>query len=143
MAEFILDDFLPYQLAVLANRISDAFSERYRSKFGITVAEWRVVAHLSQAEKVSIREVYRQVEMDKSKASRAAARLEKAGYVSKRVNESDRRLVELELTAAGRAMVAEIDPMGRAFEAEVLACLPEDQRAAFTANIRTLMENCS
>ena len=78
MAEFILDDFLPYQLAVLANRISDAFSERYRSKFGITVAEWRVVAHLSQAEKVSIREVYRQVEMDKSKASRAAARLEKA-----------------------------------------------------------------
>jgi DNA-binding MarR family transcriptional regulator len=143
VTEFVLDDFLPYQLAVLANRVSDRFSQSYYDKFGISVAEWRVVAHLSQAEKVSIREIYRQVEMDKSKASRAAARLEKAGYVSKRVNEADRRLIELELTPKGRAMVAEIGPLGQSFEAEILACLPQQDRAAFLASIRTLLEKCS
>lgn len=143
MPEFVLDDFLPYQLAVIANRVSDGFSQRYREKFGITVPEWRVVAHLSQAEKVSIREIYKQVEMDKSKASRAAARLEKAGYVSKRVNPADRRLVELSLTDKGRAMVAEIWPMAEAFQAEVLDCLPLDARKNFRTAISTLMEKCT
>ena len=142
LAEFVLEDFLPYQLAVLANRVSDGFSQLYRQKFGISVPEWRVVAHLSQAEKVSIREVYKQVEMDKSKASRAAARLVEAGYVSKKVNADDRRLVELSLTPKGRAMVREIGPMGQAFQARVLDCLQPQQRDHFQAALKTMMETC-
>ena len=143
MADFVLDEFLPYQLAVLANRISDAFSKRYREKFGITVPEWRVVAHLSQAEKVSIREIYKQVEMDKSKASRAAARLVEAGYVTKKTNPDDRRLVELSLTRKGRDMMAEIGPLGEQFETEVLNCLPEGDRARFLTAVKTLLEKCT
>jgi len=143
VADFVLDEFLPYQLAVLANRISDAFSKRYREKFGITVPEWRVVAHLSQAEKVSIREIYKQVEMDKSKASRAAARLVEAGYVTKKTKPDDRRLVELSLTRKGRDMMAEIGPLGEQFETEVLNCLPEGDRARFLTAVKTLLEKCT
>lgn len=143
MPGFILEDFLAYQMAVLSNRLSNGFSQRYRDKFGISVPEWRLVAHLSQAAKISIREVYQQVEMDKSMASRAAARLVKAGYVSKRVNPADRRLVELSLTAKGRAMAAEIGPQALDFEAEVLACLPDGERDAFRKAIRILMEKCT
>jgi DNA-binding MarR family transcriptional regulator len=143
VADFVLDEFLPYQLAVLANRISDAFSKRYREKFGITVPEWRVVAHLSQAEKVSIREIYKQVEMDKSKASRAAARLVEAGYVTKKTNPGDRRLVELSLTRKGRDMMAEIGPLGAQFETEVLHCLPEGDRERFLTAVKTLLEKCT
>lgn len=142
MADFNLKDFLPYQLAVLSNRVSDGFSQRYRSKFGISVPEWRVVAHLSQAEKVSVREIYKKVEMDKSKVSRAAARLVAAGYVTKKVNPDDRRLVELCLTKKGQAMMAEIGPMAVEFQFEVLNCLPEDQRAAFRTALGTMMETC-
>ena len=142
MSQFVLKDFLPYQLAVLSNRVSDGFAQLYHDKFGISVPEWRVVAHLSQAEKVSIREIYKKVEMDKSKASRAAARLVQAGYVSKKVNPGDRRLVELSLTAKGRAMVAEIGPMGDGFQAEVLTCLAPDKRADFVAALKTMMETC-
>ncbi|NOX74675.1 MAG: MarR family transcriptional regulator, partial [Alphaproteobacteria bacterium] len=116
LSEFQLEQFLPYQMAVLSNRVSDEFSKMYRDRFGISVSEWRVVAHLYQAEKVSIREVYQQVQIDKSKASRAAARLEKSGYVSKKINPGDRRLVELSLTEKGRAMHDEIGPMGVAFQ---------------------------
>jgi DNA-binding MarR family transcriptional regulator len=141
LSEFQLEQFLPYQMAVLSNRVSDEFSKKYRDKFGISVSEWRVVAHLSQAEKVSIREVYKQVQMDKSKASRAAARLEKAGYVLKKTNPADRRLVELSLTAKGRAMHDEIGPMGVAFDAEILANLPKRDRAKFLANMNILMEH--
>lgn len=120
MSTFVLDEFLPYQLSVAAQRISREFSALYRDRFGISIPEWRVVAHLSREERVSVREIHDRVDMDKSKVSRAASRLEAQGYVSKRTNPSDRRLVELELTPKGRALVDEIAPIAREFEGRVL-----------------------
>ncbi|MCX7643787.1 MAG: MarR family winged helix-turn-helix transcriptional regulator [Rhodobacteraceae bacterium] len=122
---FNLDDFLPYRLTVAAGRLSREFSQRYREKFGISIPEWRVVAHLSQAGAVSVREIHARVDMDKSKVSRAAARLEAAGYVEKRVNPADRRLVELRLTARGHAMMAELAVVADDFQRELLARLGE------------------
>jgi DNA-binding MarR family transcriptional regulator len=141
LSEFQLEQFLPYQLAVIANRVSGQFSQKYHKRFGISIAEWRVVAHLAQSEKVSIREVFRKVEMDKSKVSRAAARLEKSGYVLKEINPSDRRLIELSLTVKGRAMANEIGPMGLAFEADLLNALPKEDRDGFLAAIKILMDD--
>jgi len=140
VTKFVLEEFLPYQLAILSSRVSDGFSKRYRIKFGISVPEWRVVAHLMQAEKVSIREIYARVEMDKSKVSRAAARLEKAGYLLKKTNAADRRLVELSLTPKGRAMADEIGPMGLNFETGVLGLLPDGDRKSFCKAIKILLE---
>ena len=129
MSGFDLNGFLPYQLAVLASRVSRDFSTLYKQKFGISVAEWRVVAHLSQAGSVSVREIHRRVDMDKSKVSRAASRLESRGFVTKSANPEDGRLVSLELTESGRAMIDEMTPIAREFEASVLAELGEDAQA--------------
>ena len=126
MTDFKLDEFLPYQLAVAASRVSRAFSAHYIEKFGISTPEWRVVAHLSQEGSVSVREIHRRVDMDKSKVSRAAGRLEAAGYISKTENRSDRRLVELQLTEKGREMIDQLAPVARGFEQELLAHLGED-----------------
>ncbi len=138
MAKFDLDAFLPYQLAVLSSRVSREFASLYRQKFGISIPEWRVIAHLSQSGSVSVREIHQKVDMDKSKVSRAAARLEKAGYISKRLNPDDRRLVELALTDKGRAMVEEITPMARAYEERVLAALGPEA-ACFRAALERLL----
>ncbi len=138
MTKLDLDNFLPYQLAVLASRVSREFAAVYQQKFDISIPEWRVVAHLSQSDAVSVREIHRKVDMDKSKVSRAAARLEAAGYVSKRVSEVDRRLVDLELTEKGRAMIAEITPIAKKFEREFLAGLGPD-RAGFRKAVRRLL----
>ncbi len=123
MSDFVLDTFLPYRLNVLAGRLSREFSTRYRERFGITIPEWRVVAHLGQAGAVSVREIHARVDMDKSKVSRAAARLEAAGYVAKRTSPTDRRLVELTLTDNGRAMMAELAGVAQAYQAELLSRL--------------------
>lgn len=138
MPGFALDDFLPYRLNVLAGRVSREFATRYRERFGISVPEWRVVAHLSQSGAVSVREIHERVDMDKSKVSRAAARLESAGYVEKRVNPADRRLVELRLTAKGRAMMAELADVADAYSRELKARLGDAN--AFLAEIETLLE---
>ena len=124
LVNFVLNEFLPYQLSVLSTRISRDFSAHYRERFGISVAEWRVVAHLSQIDgPVSVREIYQRVEMEKSKVSRAASRLEARGFLKKAVDKNDRRLVELSLTQSGNAMMSELAVIAEAFQKTYLARL--------------------
>ena len=119
IADFDLNAFLPYRLNAAAARVSRAFAERYRAQFGISIAEWRVLAHLHHAGTVSVRDIEARTEMEKSKVSRAATRLEQAGYVTKAVNDADRRLVQLSLTPQGRALVARLLPVAIRFQAEL------------------------
>ena len=121
--DFDLDTFLPYQLSVLAARVSAGFARHYKQAYGISVAEWRVVAHLSRGEAVSVREIHERVNMDKPKVSRAASRLEEAGYVTKVVSSTDRRLVELSLTDKGWAMIADLTPVARRYESRLMEAI--------------------
>ena len=123
---FDLTAFLPYQLAVASSRISKGFADRYRTEFGLSIPEWRVLAHLAQSGSVSVREIHARVDMDKSKVSRAAARLETAGLIEKRENPDDRRLLDMRLTELGRALIARIVPIADAYQAEVMAKMAED-----------------
>lgn len=138
-AGFELDAFLPYRINVLARRLSLDLAHVYEGRFGISIPEWRVLAHLSGNAAVSVREIHERVDMDKVKVSRAAARLEEAGYVTKRVNASDRRLVDLALTERGQALFARIVPLALAYEAETLAVLTPAERMAFLAALEKLV----
>lgn len=123
---FDLDAFLPYRLAVASSHVSREFAALYQEEFGISLPEWRILAHLSQTDRVSVRDIHKRVDMDKSKVSRAAARLERAGLVEKLLNPYDRRLVSLSLTGDGRALIARIIPVALAFQEQLLARLDMD-----------------
>ena len=134
-----LDRFLPYLVNTLGNRLSQELGEIYASRFGISIPEWRVIAHLSQHRDVSIREVFSRVAMDKAKVSRAAARLELTGLVEKRVNPADKRLISLKLTEAGRALFEQIAPLALAYETEVLASLSPEEQETFRQLLSRLL----
>lgn len=129
MSDFDLVRFLPYQLAVVAARISREFAAVYQAEFGLSIPEWRVLAHLSQSGTVSVREIQARVDMDKSKVSRAAARLEEAGLIEKRTHGTDKRLLDMRLTDAGHTLMARIVPIARQYEAAVMAELGPDAAA--------------
>lgn len=126
-----LADFLPYQLNVLARRMSEELAKLYGSRFGITIPEWRVLAHLADEEHVSIRDIHAKVAMDKVKVTRAAQRLERAGLIAKATPTGDRRLVALSLTESGRQMFAEIVPLAQQYEREALSALSEQDLQQF------------
>jgi len=134
-----LDRFLPYLVNKLAGRLSDELAAVYQTRFGITIPEWRVIAHLSENRNVSIREIFVRVAMDKSKVSRAAARLELSGFVQKTVNNADRRLIELQLTAKGRKLFEKIEPLALAYEREALAALSPDEAEIFRLLVGKLL----
>lgn len=139
MTSFVLNDFLPYRLAVAASRMSGAYERRYSADSGLSVPEWRVLAHLSQSGEVSIREIQARVDMEKSKVSRAASRLEAQGLVAKVINPDDRRLVSLSLTEEGRALMARLAPIALQFQAEVKALLGADAEQ-FEVSLNKLMK---
>ena len=140
MHRFQLSAFLPYQLAVAAGRVSKAFSERYRAEFGLSIPEWRVLAHLAGGDAVSVREIHARVDMDKSKVSRAAARLEQAGLIEKRGHAGDRRLLDMRLTAMGQELMARIVPIADAYQEELLARLGAEAEPFRAALLRILEE---
>lgn len=132
---FDLNTFLPYQLAVAAAHVSKGFAALYQAEFGLSIPEWRVLAHLSQSGTVSVREIQARVDMDKSKVSRAASRLESAGLIEKRAHSTDKRLLEMTLTTTGRALMARILPIATAYEHRVMAELGQGGPAFRTALI--------
>lgn len=119
-ATFELSSFLPYRLAVAASRVSREFANHYRTEFGLSIAEWRVLAHLAQSDQVSVGEIHRKVDMEKSRISRAAQRLEAAGYLTKTDHPGDGRLVALSLTEAGRALVLRLVPVALAYQSDLV-----------------------
>ncbi|HEX9857400.1 MAG TPA: MarR family winged helix-turn-helix transcriptional regulator [Paracoccaceae bacterium] len=140
MSTFDLSAFLPYQLAVASSRVSRDFADLYRGEFGLSIPEWRVLAHLAQSGAVSVREIHARVDMDKSKVSRAAARLEASGLIEKREHATDRRLLDMSLTAAGRELVARILPIALAYQEDVLARLGPDAEP-FRRALQTLLRD--
>lgn len=138
--DFDLNQFTPYRLAVVAQKLSEELARQYRKQFGISIPEWRVLVHLLQSDNVSVRDIELRVAMEKSKVSRAASRLETSGLIAKRVNAADRRLVELSLTPKGRALMDELIPLATAFQAEIEARLSKALKG-FEAGLDNLLKD--
>ncbi|MDB5043101.1 MAG: MarR family transcriptional regulator [Candidatus Eremiobacteraeota bacterium] len=102
LEDFQLDDFMPYQLSVAASRVSELFAVTYSAEFDMTIAEWRVMAHVGRHGDLSVNVVAAYTSLDKVTVSRAVTRLVRKRLVRRRVNPQDARLVMLALTAAGR-----------------------------------------
>lgn len=136
--KFDLKGFTPYRLAVAAQILSERLAKQYRSQFGITIPEWRVLVNLTQRNDLSVRDIEVHVAMEKSKVSRAASRLEEAGYIAKSRHDGDKRLVKLRLTERGRDLMAELLPMAEAFQKEIEAELG-DTFSGFEAGLDRLL----
>ncbi|WP_299792765.1 MarR family winged helix-turn-helix transcriptional regulator [uncultured Marivita sp.] len=120
LPDFDLNAFTPYRLAVAAKRTSEELSRQYRDQFGISIPEWRVLVHLAhEGDATSVKDIETRVQLEKYEVSRTAKRLVEKGLIVKAAHPSDRRLVELALTDKGQALMAELLPRAKAYQAEI------------------------
>jgi DNA-binding MarR family transcriptional regulator len=124
-----LDRFLPYRLAVLAHGVSRALSEIYRERFQLTIPEWRVIANLGRHAPTSANRLAERGSMDKTKVSRAVARLVESGLVTRESDPHDNRLLVLRLSEKGAQVYREIAPLALAWESQFLETLDAEERA--------------
>lgn len=123
---FDIDNFTPYRLAVASRIFSEEVAKIYRERFELSIPEWRVLAHLMKEGKASVRDIEARVAMEKSKVSRATDRLRERGLLTKRADTMDRRLLHIELTDDGKALMTELIPEVRAFQKDLEARLGSD-----------------
>ena len=126
-----LGDFLPYLLSVTSNAVSGRIAEVYRSRFGLKIPEWRVMAVLGDAGPKTQRELAAATVMDKVAVNRASKVLEERGLIGREPNAQDGRSHHLELTAEGRAMHGRIMPLALEMERQLFDTFTPEERAAF------------
>ncbi len=126
-----LADFLPYLMSVTTNAVSDMIAGEYRARFGLKIPEWRVMAVLGDAGPQTQRMLVGATRMDKVAVNRACKVLEERGLVGRNPNSADGRSHHIELTAAGRAVHAEIMPLALDMERRIFASLSAAEVAQF------------
>ncbi|MEQ1489532.1 MAG: MarR family winged helix-turn-helix transcriptional regulator [Terricaulis sp.] len=136
----VLEDFLPYRLSILSNRVSRAIAARYADTFGLTIPEWRIIAVLGRQPGLTAKEVAEATEMDKVAVSRAVAKLVESKRVAARADKDDARKQLLALTAQGESVHARIAPIALASEQRLLAALDGREREQLDALIDRLLD---
>ncbi|GAB2497696.1 MarR family winged helix-turn-helix transcriptional regulator [Arenimonas alkanexedens] len=133
-----LDQFLPYRLSVLSNRISQDIARLYAERFALGVTEWRLLAVLGRYPGLSASELAERTAMDKVAVSRAVASLLAAGRLTRDTHGADRRRSVLELSEEGQRVYAQVAPAALAYERRLLSNLGADDRAALSRLIDLL-----
>jgi DNA-binding MarR family transcriptional regulator len=135
----VLEDFLPYRLSILSNRVSRAIAARYAETFDLSIPEWRIIAVLGRTPNLTAKEIAEATEMDKVAVSRAVARLVGAKRVQARADAEDARRQILSLTAQGESVHARIAPIALASEEKLLRALSMKEREHLDALLDRLL----
>jgi DNA-binding MarR family transcriptional regulator len=145
----VIRDLISYRLHVVANLLSRGAELRYRRQFGVSLWEWRTVAHLGAArEPLSLNELARFAGIHKSQMSRVVTGLTERKLVLRAADEDDARGVRLTLSKAGRKLYQDL--IGAASERDEVfrRCLTKEEAEAFdkvlgklTGQARALIES--
>ena len=127
-----LESFLPYRLSLLSNTVSGNIAATYQDKFGISMAQWRIIAVLAEYPDTSADDVCQRTQIEKSVVSRAIARLLERHLVTREIDENDKRRSILQLSETGLSVYDEVMPMSEEFEKKLLSALSKEERKALS-----------
>ncbi len=127
-AQLDLEQFLPYRLSVLSNRVSSAIAQVYSDRFALSITEWRVMAVLGRYRDLSANEVAQRTAMDKVAVSRAVSRLVESGRLVREMHDDDRRRSVLRLSEDGYKIYDEVAPLALDFERRLLGGIDAAER---------------
>lgn len=122
-----LQDFLPYRLSVLSNRVSGLIATEYSDRFRLSIPQWRIMAVLAEHEELMARDIEPIVRMDKVAISRAVRVLADRRYVRRRASREDGRVTWLSLTASGRRVYQQVRPIAQRHEDRLLEALNKQE----------------
>ncbi|WP_295632937.1 MarR family transcriptional regulator [Novosphingobium sp.] len=135
-----LADFLPYRLAITSNAVSGVIASEYGDRFGLRVPEWRVMAVLGDAGRLTQRQLVRATLMDKVAVNRACKQLEERGMLARSPNAADGRSHHLALTDDGVSIHAQIWPQAFDTTERIFSCLSEAEREMLRRTLDKVFE---
>lgn len=109
----LLRALLSHRVLVLSNTLALAASRYYLRRFGVRLAEWRVIDALHAGRGISANQISRWLRTDKAWVGRSVERLIAAGYARRRPDPRHGRRLLLSLTAKGERTYARIAAAAR------------------------------
>jgi len=122
-----LDDFLPYQLSVLAHKIARRTAGIAREHGLSNLSQWRVLAAIAELPGRTANEVVAVTPMDKGLVSRAVKSLLEQGLVYREASASDGRLGHLFLSVAGGEIYSRIAVEVRKLDQDLQTAVKKDE----------------
>ena len=137
--DLILEDFLPYRLAILSHTVSSLIARVYDRRCGLPIPEWRIIAIVGRFPGLSAVEVAERTMLNKVAVSRAVTKLIDAGRIDREFADADRRRSILNLSEEGRKVYDEIAPLALAMEDDLLHGLDDEQMSMLNTIIERLL----
>jgi DNA-binding MarR family transcriptional regulator len=119
-------DLLSSRLLRLSNTLGLYSSRRYRSQFGVTLPEWRVLSIIALQKTTSARDISRVLVTDKAWVGLTVQKLERRGFVRRISDEQDARRKLVSLTRRGERVHDAIMANARRRQERLLGRLAED-----------------
>jgi DNA-binding MarR family transcriptional regulator len=131
-AAYVLEDQVGFLLRCAHQRASEVFGE-VMGRFGVTPTQFAALTKLDDLGSVSQNQLGRLTRMDPATISGVVGRLIARGFVRQSPDAHDARLVQLALTAAGRAAVREMKAVGAEVSRRTLEPLSPSEAAMLLA----------
>jgi DNA-binding MarR family transcriptional regulator len=134
----LLRFLLSHRLLVLSNTLALAASRHYAKRFGVRLAEWRVIDAVHAGGGISAQQISHWLRTDKAWVGRSVERLVGAGYVRRRPDPNHGRRLLLSLTAKGERTYAAIAAAAQRRNENILATLSTGERDALERSMSKL-----
>jgi DNA-binding MarR family transcriptional regulator len=122
------------------SRLRRIVVDRALKPLGITRSQWWVLAFLSRRDGMTQTALAADLDLTKVAIGGLLDRMEAAGFVERRADQSDGRARRVYLTRAGAKMVATIRDSVETVELEILERIPEEELAQAADTLRTLKD---
>jgi DNA-binding MarR family transcriptional regulator len=124
----LLRGLLSHRVLVLSNTLARAAARHYLRRFGIRLAEWRVIDALHAGRGISANQISQWLQTDKAWVGRSVERLIAGGYVRRRPDPEHGRRLLLTLTPKGERAYAAIAAAAQRRHDNVLKVLTAEER---------------
>lgn len=134
-----LDHHLGYWLRFVSNHVSHAFMQKLEAK-GVTVAEWAVMRQLLELGPVSPSVLAEQMGMTRGAVSKLIERLCEKEFVTRSINDLDRRYQTVQLTKSGGGLVPRLAQIADQNDSEFFGHLSQQDQKLVTGLLKEIVD---
>jgi MarR family transcriptional regulator for hemolysin len=140
MARGSVDMNFLFTLGELA-RLVRAYADKQAARYGITRAQWAVLAKVERAEGMKQSELAEMMEMQPITLTRLIDRLCENGWIERRDDETDRRVNRLYLRKAARPLLGKLSGLRSELTATALEGIGPADAHRMLAQLEAIKEN--
>ena len=122
---------LPQRLLLLAKMIERVTSRQLQTQFGMSVAQWRVLAFICGAGPATASQISQSAEIDQAEISRAVKALLAGKMVTREFARESRKIMMISPTEQGEARFRHIRDQRRDYFAAITGTLENGRKAEF------------